>query len=70
VQFLVEELVITFHTTYPKIRYRGLKDFEISQIYVFHISIFHAKNINSLGEYNKSCSAPHQESRKIEFAIF
>jgi hypothetical protein len=25
---------------------------------------------NSLGEYNKSCSAPHQESSKIEFAIF
>jgi hypothetical protein len=25
---------------------------------------------NILGEYNKSCSAPHQESRKIEFAIF
>jgi hypothetical protein len=24
---------------------------------------------NSLGEYNKSCSAPHQESRKIEFAF-
>jgi hypothetical protein len=23
----------------------------------------------SLGEYNKSCSAPHQESSKIEFAI-
>jgi hypothetical protein len=25
---------------------------------------------NILGEYNKSCSAPHQESSKIEFAIF
>jgi hypothetical protein len=25
---------------------------------------------NSLGEYNKSCSTPHQESRKIEFVIF
>jgi hypothetical protein len=25
---------------------------------------------NSLGEYNKSCSAHHQESRKIEFAFF
>jgi hypothetical protein len=25
---------------------------------------------NGLGEYNKSCSAPHQESSKIEFAIF
>jgi hypothetical protein len=25
---------------------------------------------NSLGEYNKSCSAPHQESSKIEFANF
>jgi hypothetical protein len=25
---------------------------------------------NSLGEYNKSCSAPHQESSKIAFAIF
>jgi hypothetical protein len=25
---------------------------------------------NSLGEYNKSCSAPHQKSRKIEFAFF
>jgi hypothetical protein len=25
---------------------------------------------NSLGEYNKSCSAPHQESSKIEFEIF
>jgi hypothetical protein len=25
---------------------------------------------NSLGEYNKSCSALHQKSSKIEFAIF
>jgi hypothetical protein len=25
---------------------------------------------NSLGEYNKSCITPHQESSKIEFAIF
>jgi hypothetical protein len=25
---------------------------------------------NSLGEYNKSCSVTHQESRKIEFAFF
>jgi hypothetical protein len=25
---------------------------------------------NNLGEYNKSCSDPHQESRQIEFAIF
>jgi hypothetical protein len=25
---------------------------------------------NSIGEYNKSCSAPHQESSTIEFAIF
>jgi hypothetical protein len=25
---------------------------------------------NSVGEYNKSCSSPHQDSRKIEFAIF
>jgi hypothetical protein len=25
---------------------------------------------NSLGEYNKSCSAPHQESSEIELAIF
>jgi hypothetical protein len=25
---------------------------------------------NRLGEYNKGCSAPHQESSKIEFAIF
>jgi hypothetical protein len=32
VQFLVQELVITSHTTYPKIRYRGSMDFEISQI--------------------------------------
>jgi hypothetical protein len=30
VHFLVQELVLTSHTTYPKIRYRGLKDFEIS----------------------------------------
>jgi hypothetical protein len=30
VQFLVQELAITSHRTYPKIRYRGLKDFEIS----------------------------------------
>jgi hypothetical protein len=29
-QFLVQELVITCHTTYPKIRYRELMDFEIS----------------------------------------
>jgi hypothetical protein len=25
---------------------------------------------SSLGEYNKSCSAHHQESIQIEFAIF
>jgi hypothetical protein len=25
---------------------------------------------NSLGEYNKSCIASHQESNKIEFAFF
>jgi hypothetical protein len=25
---------------------------------------------NNLGEYNKSCSAPHPESSKIEFTIF
>jgi hypothetical protein len=25
---------------------------------------------NILGKYKKSCSAPHQESRKIVFAIF
>jgi hypothetical protein len=31
-KILVQELVITRHTTYPKIRYRGLKDFEIFQI--------------------------------------
>jgi hypothetical protein len=30
VQFLAQELDITSHTTYPKIRYRGLVDFEIS----------------------------------------
>jgi hypothetical protein len=30
--FLVQELDITCHTTYPKISYRGLVDFEISQI--------------------------------------
>jgi hypothetical protein len=32
VQFLAQELVITSHTTYPKNRYKGLMDFEISQI--------------------------------------
>jgi hypothetical protein len=32
VQFLAQELVITSHTTYPKIRYRGLMDFELWQI--------------------------------------
>jgi hypothetical protein len=32
VQFLVQELVMTFHTTYPKISYRGFMDFEILQI--------------------------------------
>jgi hypothetical protein len=31
-QKLVEKLVITSHTTYPKIRYRGPMDFEVSQI--------------------------------------
>jgi hypothetical protein len=25
---------------------------------------------NNIGEYNKSCSAQHQESIKIEFAFF
>jgi hypothetical protein len=29
VQFLAQELVITSHTTYPKIGYRGLVDFEV-----------------------------------------
>jgi hypothetical protein len=32
VQFLAQELVITSHTTYPKIGYRGLVDFELWQI--------------------------------------
>jgi hypothetical protein len=32
VQVLVQELVITSHTTYPKIGYRGLVDFELWQI--------------------------------------
>jgi hypothetical protein len=29
---LVQELVMTQHTTYPKISYRGFIDFEILQI--------------------------------------
>jgi hypothetical protein len=32
VQLLAYELVITSDITYPKIRYRGPMDFEISQI--------------------------------------
>jgi hypothetical protein len=32
VQFLAQDLVITSHTTYPKIGYRGLVDFELWQI--------------------------------------
>jgi hypothetical protein len=46
VQFLAQELAIRSHATYPKIGYKGLMDFEILQIYVFHIPIFDAKNIN------------------------
>jgi hypothetical protein len=32
VQFLAQQLVITSHTTYPKIGYKGLVDFELWQI--------------------------------------
>jgi hypothetical protein len=32
VHFLAQELVMTRHTTYPKISYRGFIDFEILQI--------------------------------------
>jgi hypothetical protein len=32
VQFSAQELVITTHTTYPKIGYRGLMDFMLWQI--------------------------------------
>jgi hypothetical protein len=42
---VAQELVITSHTTYPKIGYRGPMNFKILQIWVFYISIFHAKNI-------------------------
>jgi hypothetical protein len=45
VKFLAQKLVITSHTTYPKIGYRGPMDFKIYQIKAFHISIFHANNI-------------------------
>jgi hypothetical protein len=31
-QYLVQELVMTKHTTYPKIGHRGFIDFEILQI--------------------------------------
>jgi hypothetical protein len=66
VQFLAQELVITSHTTYPKLGYRGPMDFEIFTFLFFMSKI----SRNSLGEYNKSCSAPDQESSKIEFEIF
>jgi hypothetical protein len=46
-------------------------DFEIITDLCFHISIFMPKIFaNNLDKYNKSCSAPHQESSKIEFAVF
>jgi hypothetical protein len=46
-QFLSQGLVITSHITCPKIGYRGLMDFELWQIKVFHIPIFRAKNIKN-----------------------
>jgi hypothetical protein len=71
VQFLVQELVITFHTTYPKISYRGFMDFEISRSSFFTFLFFMPKiSGNSLDKFNKSCSTLYQESNKIEFAIF
>jgi hypothetical protein len=70
-KFLAQELDITSHTTYPKIRYKGprILTYHRSRFFTF---LFFMSNIsrNSLGEYNKSCSAPHQGSSKIEFAIF
>jgi hypothetical protein len=32
VQFLAQKLVISSHTTYPKLRYRGFMDFKLCQI--------------------------------------
>jgi hypothetical protein len=49
VHFFAQELVITSHTTYPKIGYRGLMDFELWQIQVFHIPIFHVKKYQESG---------------------
>jgi hypothetical protein len=48
---MAQELVIISHRTYPKIGYRGLMDFELWQIWVFHIPIFHAKNITNQTRY-------------------
>jgi hypothetical protein len=46
-------------------------DFEISQILVFTFLFFMPKIFGtSLDKYNKSSSAPHQESRKIEVEFF
>jgi hypothetical protein len=43
VQVLVQELVITKHTTYPKISYRGIIDFEIQQSRFFTFLFFMQK---------------------------
>jgi hypothetical protein len=71
VQLLAQELVMTSHTTYLKIGYRGLMDFDLWQIYFFTFLFFMLKITRIRPcEYNKSCSTLRQESNEIEFAFF
>jgi hypothetical protein len=71
VQFLAQELVTTLHTTYPKVIYIGLVDLRYCRFRFFTFLFFMLKiSRNRLDEYNKSCSTPHQGSRKIGFAFF
>jgi hypothetical protein len=67
VQFLVQDLVITEHTTYPKISHIGLVDLRYTRsrffIFLFFMRKLSGKSINKL---YKSCSVFHQESKKLD----
>jgi hypothetical protein len=71
VQFLVRGLVITCHTTYPKLAREGswILRYHRSRFFTF---IFFMPKLsgNSLDKFNKSCIALHQTSRKVDFAFF
>jgi hypothetical protein len=71
VQFLVQDLVITCHTTYPKLATEGSWILRYHRSRFFTFLFFMPKlSGNSLDKFNKSCIALHQTSRKVDFAFF